>query len=742
MLGGTPLRAQTPADTLTMDVALAWEGYIRGSYWTEARVILRNEGADWQGELVVHDTQNQVTYRRTVELPAHSYKHYRVPLFKDGIPLTMTLEDGQNVYRERRILPIGYEDNRRVVVSADTRGPLFAADPAAQDVHLWLSDLESLPETPMAWDVIDVLLLNGIPTVNLTPGQQEALLAWINAGGHLIIGGGPALPQSLASLPTPLRIATPGPTRIFVSLALPGETLDDVASVVLTPGVDAFPLVTTADSVVATRQLIGAGCVDIIGWDLTHPGSRDWLSSLWDADPVPAITMPLTGNPLSSDGPGKYSLLEIPFTFFSKLWVWLVLIPLYVFLIGPGTMILVRRLRKPILAWVLLPLWIIGTLLILAIGLNGAFSRTFPLVHEIAIISVPDAALPARVVQGTAIYAPRARRLAWNASGIPRPLTGSYHSDNWYTEGDPFAAEVRYGTDKAGIRLQAPLGIITWGTEGLYHSPAITSDLRLSLQDGQFYVTGEIWSEEDVHDVTLFWGRTTQSITLTQAISQGTSVIVSRPLTTTNTYYEPFPRVCSTWNHYLTYAAVKPGAVLSDPTAFQTPCYLAAVINAVPFPAHELGGTYVPESCLIYSIPCPLQPSSIIKVTLENVADKIGNGWIDPFTHIVYGNGPDTTLNYILPVYLHLTEIHQLSIALLPAAEVGAPTPLKAIKEISVWDWSRAEWQNYPLTETKIVLSGESARQVFDAQQGVRVRLVPADTSFTVKLLITIEGTP
>ncbi len=743
-LGGTPSNAQAPSDTLTMEIATAWENYIRQNWWTEARVTLKNEGADWQGELVIRDTQRQVTYRRPVELPAHSYKQYRAPLFvKDTMMLTIALQDGKDTRQEARILLNGYGESSRVVVTADTRKPIIEATPyRSVETHIWLPDLGGLPETPMAWDVADVLLLNGVSTADLTPAQQEALLAWVSAGGHLIVGGGVALHQTLAHLPDPLRVAAPGEARILPQAPLDNGTLKDVAAVALTSGAHTIPLATAGDTVIAVRGAVGKGQVDIVGWDLAHPGGMNWLVALWAGDRIPAVTTPVNGGILSTGAPNVYKMLEIPYAFFSKFWGWLILFPVYIFLVGPGTLILTRRLKRPILAWVFIPAWIVGALLILAVGLSNAFSRTFPLIHEVAIIPVPDAALPARVVQGTAIYAPRIRRLTWNAAGAPRPMVGSYQMDSWYSEGDPFPVETSYRDGDTTIQIRNPLGIITWGAEGLYDSPALKSDLSLALQDGLYYITGQIWSEADLRDVALLMGDTSYHITLTQTIPQGASVAISRPVTATNSVYGSYTDICGNINYnYIPYSM--PASPSSPYSAFTTTsaCYLTGFMDEVPFPINNIGGTHIQESCLIYSVPCPTQPSGKIEATLDNATSKTENGWVDTYTHIAYGNAPGATFEYALPVYLRIGAVNKLAVALLPAPEASVFTPLKDIEEVAVWNWSTRQWMDFQ-PSSEIVLTGVTARQAFDAQQGVRVRLIPTSGTMTVKLVVTVTGTP
>src|SRR5690606_12565033 len=46
---------------------------------------------------------------------------------------------------------------------------------------------EFLPENPMVLEALTAWYLNSEPAVNLRPEQVDALLAWVHAGGHLIV---------------------------------------------------------------------------------------------------------------------------------------------------------------------------------------------------------------------------------------------------------------------------------------------------------------------------------------------------------------------------------------------------------------------------------------------------------------------------------------------------------------------------------------------------------------------------
>jgi hypothetical protein len=704
--GELAVRAQTPDEPLTLEIIPAWEGYVRHSWWTEARAVLRNTGADWRGDLVIHDATNQVTYRQALELPAHSYKQYRLPLFvgNSSLPVITLRDTGGAIRQERRVPGRGTLESGRAVVVADTREALTREQLGETDALIWLPDLSGLPETPMAWDVIDVLLLNGVSTADLTAAQQEALLAWVAAGGRCIIGGGPALQQTLPHLPEALRIAVPGSMRQFASIPVEGTTLYDVAAAPLTLHATATPLALAEGAVVAAHASVGKGSVDIIGWDMAHPAGAAWLAQLWSDDPLPAISTinseQTSFQALSSGSPHVNTLFRIPINVLPRFWAWLLLFPLYIFLMGPGTLLLVRRLKRPVLAWVFIPTWICGAIFVLALGLSSAFSQTFPLIRQVAMITVPDPALPARVVQGTAIYAPRASRLTWKANGIQRPLSGSYRFDSWSNIGEPFPVEVQMTHNGATIQSRNLLGVMTWATEGLYDSPDIATDLKLLPQEnGALYVIGEIWSEATLSDVSILLGNATYGLTLTERISLGATASVSRPVTATRPTYGYTSSFCGIAN-YPSYAMYP-----STPSVYSMPpasvCFLTGILEDVPFPAQGLSGIQHGESCLIYTIPCPTQPPGKLTIALEAAMNKVENGWIDRPSDILYIYAPGATLHYLMPAYMQIHEVEQLTVSLQTTTEGGASQPATTFSKISLWNWTEQAWVDYVPVEAE-----------------------------------------
>ena len=93
--------------------------------------------------------------------------------------------------------------------------------------------------------------------------------------------------------------------------------------------------------------------------------------------------------------------------------------------------------------------------------------QTFPLIHDIAFISMKGGDLPARVIQGTAISAPQSKGITWLAPAYVRPLWGQFDMDTWRNEGAAYPFTIITQPGKVQVKTGKPIGMITWGVEGI-----------------------------------------------------------------------------------------------------------------------------------------------------------------------------------------------------------------------------------------------------------------------------------
>ena len=131
-------------------------------------------------------------------------------LSSNGADLTFTLADLNSQSADIK-LPINALSSERVCAYVGPRSSPLPARLANCGTLLQLQTLTELPETPMVWDSVDVLIINGISTSTLTAKTSEAMLAWVASGGHLVISGGLTLGLTTEHLPPLLAIADPGP---------------------------------------------------------------------------------------------------------------------------------------------------------------------------------------------------------------------------------------------------------------------------------------------------------------------------------------------------------------------------------------------------------------------------------------------------------------------------------------------------------------------------------------------------
>ncbi len=764
-----------------LEVAFAWEGYARPPGWTEIYVTLTNEGdvqstSEWHGDLLITDNFNQITYRQALKLPAHSRKHYRIPIFVDEIhPLDITLKsDNPNLTKSGNAssLSLRRPNNGLVCAIADAQTLsrlerlIFKDAPECGSTVYLGPNLTELPETAMAWDTIDILILNGVDTTALTLAQQQALLAWVSAGGHLVIGGGPALPQTLAGLPNTLQIAHLNPTVQLtrtVSLDDSRATLNDQIVTPLSPKSGVTALVTSDSVTLAVYHDVGKGQVDLIGWDLSlAEDAFPWVSALWANDVSPAVTLfgteELSLSAVAAPN-NSQTLMQIPTNIIPKLGYLLLLFPLYLFLMGPGTLFIVRRLRHLIpvapgaLAWILFPIWIILGTTLMAFQLTGTFSQSFPIIHDIAVVSAPGPNLPARVVQSTAIFAPQIRSLRWQSVGAPRPLWGQYTTDGWYNGGDSFDVQVlRTGPNKFRIQVDHPIGILTWASEGVTISPNITASLSLANIENHIFLQGVISSNQDLRDLSLYLDSGKYQYPILEQLSSSVPITISQMLTDSlkqsgRPLSQNFALCTQVGNapESLVLTIIRSNRTQS-PAISEEHCYLSGVINSVPFPPEAVGGTHVAETCLIYTIPCPQQHAGPVKITGEHLRTQIENGWIDE-QGIVYVSRPATTVDYKLPTFLDIQELTRLTLKLqsdnLEQAKAGDMDMLGA--EFALWNWEEKTWKPFlPVEQApQIILEGPIIQQFVTPQSGFRVRLTPLDNTSkdsSVHIGITLEG--
>lgn len=701
--------AQTTSAAPALTLTLAWEGALRIPGWTEVQVQVTGTGTPWHGELHLEDRVHQVHYRLPLSLAAHARQHYRLPLYvaQPG-PFTLSLVSNATSVASQRLILRPIESAKRHCITVDPLGRLAAGPENGCEASLLLTGVEPLPETPMAWDHVDVLILHEVSTTALSAAQQEALWAWVNLGGQLVITAGPGRAQTLAGLPSALR-----------------QTLGS-----LTPG---------------TRRAVGSGAVALAAPAMADTGTA-WLGE-WHHQRQPAISLLQQALPFEYILPTPHALMQVPQSRLPYLNLWLWLLPVYAALIGPGAWLLARRLHRPRLVWVLSPAGIglaaLGVWLLLH-TINAAY---FPILHDIAIIiGSDDTDAPARLMQATALFAPRSRQLSWETPLAPRPFMGYVSNATpyaYYESANHFPVTVLWNTPRQMNAATQP-GPLTWAAEGLTYLPELHVALALSEGAAGAALSGSLSSAVPLRDVTLIFTDGAYRLLLANTVAANTPLRLSLPLRNLQEFDAlsvPFCPILS-GNYYYARTPFMPATPTAVETGSETPCYLAATMDNVPLPTRSTGATQIGESCLIISIPCPELAGQGLPLLPKIDFESSGYGWLDENGVLYVSDTLPVTLRYF-PLQRSQRERPSASAQRLTLRfEAGSAAQ---VAHLELWHWSDRRWQAYtvPGEGTPLILEGDAVRALFDPAEGVRVRLTPAHRDMTtIQLILLLDTLP
>ncbi|HEX9027761.1 MAG TPA: hypothetical protein VF823_01220, partial [Anaerolineales bacterium] len=215
---GQPALAQSPAGvSLTAQAGL--DGICKNGQWIPIRVQVENQGSDLEGRLEARlavAPDRQTIYAQAIHLPNPSRKEISLPVYPEGFLSTIevVLVAGGKVVAQTTL-------NINCLSTTDAVYGVLAASPSAFGrlagpgrpggratiAQLTLADL---PEQPQVLGMLDVLLISDTDTGALTPGQHQALAAWVNAGGKLVVTGGPEWQKTAAGLVDLLPLSPAG----------------------------------------------------------------------------------------------------------------------------------------------------------------------------------------------------------------------------------------------------------------------------------------------------------------------------------------------------------------------------------------------------------------------------------------------------------------------------------------------------------------------------------------------------
>lgn len=429
-----PALAQQPSPiTMTVQAGLDGQGAFRANYWLPVRVTLANDGPDRRVTLEWRDLGSaSLTQRYTIELPGGARKQITFPVMQAGRSAVLAATaDGEEIFRQR--VNLNQLSDVQFVIGLLSADPAVLSSVATADfgngrrAMILPLDPALLADDPLLLSAFDAIAVHEL-TTDLRPAQRDALLAWAQQGGVLLIGGGAVGETAIRAFADVLPV-TVGPLRRDVpvvelerlanlsgiSNVVPSLTANTVT---LRPNAQAL----TKDGLIS-QTAIGAGKAIFAAFDLATlrawPGESKLWTTVLDLQPQLdiGVSFRFGFNDLLQSSLNT-ALFPLPSTM-----ALLALIGVYIIIIGPVNFLVLRRLRRLEWAWVTTPLLVV-------MFLAGAYGMSFVLrgtqvqVLQLAIVQTAATGGDAITTTFAGIFAPQRQSytLATAESALVSPL--------------------------------------------------------------------------------------------------------------------------------------------------------------------------------------------------------------------------------------------------------------------------------------------------------------------------------
>jgi hypothetical protein len=411
------------ADSITLEARALVGGRFESNGWIALAATLSNGGSPVTGYLATDGEDG--TVRRFVELPAGAHKvvtiYVRPAAFVrtiavrfesvEGAPLASASADAHVLERTGGTVAIVGDGGGNLRPQLIARGGGFP-----EPIPLAPGDLPERPE-PM----------RGIETIvwaadssSLTEAQQRSLERWVAAGGQLVVLGGPdwqARSAAFASLLPLENLASRDGSSAATLAAWAGtpqpEGTDPVTAAVgeLRPG--AISLVRDADGATLFAAISrGAGRVGFVGIDLATAPFRTWAGapSLWTRlIPDDRLLEQWGGGSVAIDenvaSVMSQALSNLPSLAVPPAELLLAVIVGYILLIGPVSYLVLRRLDRRELAWVVAPILVL-VFSGVSYGIGVSMKGSQIIVNQIALVRSSIDGTAASVSTYAGIFSP------------------------------------------------------------------------------------------------------------------------------------------------------------------------------------------------------------------------------------------------------------------------------------------------------------------------------------------------
>ncbi len=461
MTGWTSVALAEEPVTISTKVEVGFDGKARTGFWIPVTVDLENQGPDFEGEVQVSlpsagvpqpGQTYQGRYVAEAILPHGSHKRVTVYVpYLSAIPrlevdlvsrgkTVDSIEPTVGIIGERDLL-VGIVGQRASAWNLLTTLELPVQGNRAEVAYLTAA---GFPDRPEVLEAFDAIVLGDVRVESLSPASLEALEGWVAGGGTLVASGGANGKSNLKGLPGALLPVAPGDAVKLGSVSalerMGSENLSASLLPVITQSHDVSGrvLAQEGDMPLAVLGQFGNGRVLFLAFDpVAQPLAgwggmpRVWKELLYQSLP-PSI---LSGSQARQAGPFTPStqwlynlssaVSNLPALEFPSANLLVGLIVGYILLVGPVSYLVLRRLRRPSLAWATIPVLVL-------LFSSGAYFLAFQSkgndiqVSAATIVEKTSGTDWARVRQVVGVFAPSEASYRVNLPG--KVLAGSWNS--------------------------------------------------------------------------------------------------------------------------------------------------------------------------------------------------------------------------------------------------------------------------------------------------------------------------
>lgn len=129
-----------------------------------------------------------------------------------------------------------------------------------QLLNLTKQDRTLLPSEKKGWDAVDIIAVDGFPIADLSQKQQEAMLAWVESGGTLLISGSPNISAEAGIFADMLPLEITGNQELSPTL-FNDKFKSPIPGFSAKLNKDAVVLSQKEDTILAASQLVGSGMI-------------------------------------------------------------------------------------------------------------------------------------------------------------------------------------------------------------------------------------------------------------------------------------------------------------------------------------------------------------------------------------------------------------------------------------------------------------------------------------------------